>query len=142
MNEEQRRILKMVAEGKITSEEAESLLDSLAGGRASGTASSATSAAKEAPKFLRVMVHDETSEHGGKVNIRVPMNLIRAGVKLAALLPKGVNDQVNKALAENGIDFDVSKVKPENLEELVQHLAELTIDVEGNKGERVRIFCE
>ena len=35
-----------------------------------------------------------------------------ASVKLAALLPTGVYDQVNKALKENGVDIDVSKIRP------------------------------
>jgi hypothetical protein len=87
-------------------------------------------------------VEDPKNPHGGKVNVRVPLSLIRAGVRLAALLPTGVTDHVNKALRENGLDFDVSQVKPENLEELVEHLRELTVDVEGNQGEKVRVYCE
>jgi hypothetical protein len=70
------------------------------------------------------------------------MNLIRAGVRLAAILPPGVHDQINKALKQNGLDLDVSKVRPEDLEEIVAHLGELTVDVDGNRGERVRVFCE
>jgi hypothetical protein len=44
-------------------------------------------------------------------------------------------------LKENGLDLDVSKIKPENLEELVAHLQELSVDVEGG-GDKVRVFCE
>ena len=47
-----------------------------------------------------------------------------------------------KFYMENGMNFDVSQIKPENLEELVQHLTELSVDVEGNRGEKVRVFCE
>jgi dihydropteroate synthase len=53
-----------------------------------------------------------------------------------------LHDPINKALKENGVDIDISKVKPENLEELVEHLAELTVNVDGGKGEKVRIYCE
>ena len=118
MNEERRRILDMLAQGKINAKEAENLLDALRDGSASTPSS-------PGPKYLRVLVEDEKGEHGGRVNVRVPLNLIRAGVRLAALLPHGVYDQVNKALKENGMDFDVSQIKPENLEELVQHLNDL-----------------
>ena len=137
MNEERRRILNMLANGKVSAEEAESLLDALGDG---GTRPGGT--AKAEPKYLRVLVEDEKGAYGGKVNIRVPLNLIRAGVRLAALLPHGVYDQVNRALKQNGVDIDVSQIKPENLEEIVQHLNELTVDVEGNQGEKVRVFCE
>ena len=138
MTAERLRILNLVAEGKISAAEAESLLEALGAGAAPG--SPADGPARPAPRYLRVLV--EGAEQGkGRVNVRVPMSLLRAGVRLAALLPPGVNDQINKALRENGVDLDVSKLKPENLEELVEHLGELTVDVE-NGPEKVRVFCE
>ncbi len=139
MTEERRRILNMLAQGKISAQEAEALLDAVPG--SSSAPSEAASVNKPAPKYLRVLAEGD-GHQGGKVNVRVPINLIRAGVRLAALLPSGVYDQINHALKKNGVDFDVSKVKPENLEELVQHLSDLSVDVEGGNGEKVRVFCE
>lgn len=139
MTTERLRILNLVAEGKISAAEAATLLDALGADR---TAAPGGAAPGGAPRYLRVVVEDPQGEHGGKVNVRVPMNLIRAGVRLAAILPPGVHDQINKALKQNGLDLDVSKVRPEDLEEIVAHLGELTVDVDGNRGERVRIFCE
>jgi len=133
MNEESKRILNMLADGVINADEAERLIDAM--GRKSVETTNAA-------KYLRVMVEDDNGEHGGRVNIRVPLNLIRAGVRLAALLPQSAYEQVNKALKEQGMDFDVSQIKPENIEELVQHLNELSVDVAGNRGEKVRVFCE
>jgi hypothetical protein len=138
MNEERRRILDMLAQGKINAQEAEGLLDALA----PGNKKSDVATAKEEPKYLRVTVEGDQGEYGGKVNVRIPLNLIRAGVKLAALLPNGVYDQVNRALKQNGVDIDVSQIRPENLEEIVQHLNDLSVDVEGHRGEKVRVFCE
>ncbi len=140
MTEERRRILNMLATGKITAQEAEALLDAVPG--SSAAPSEAASHSKPAPKYLRVLAEGNDGHQSGKVNVRVPINLIRAGVRLAALLPSGVYDQINRALKQNGLDFDVSKVKPENLEELVQHLSDLSVDVEGGNGEKVRVFCE
>ncbi len=136
MNEERLRILNLLAEGKINAREAASLLDAL-GGRAA-TAEGAPPRSPS-PRYLRVVVDGDEGDH---VNVRVPLNLVRAGVRLAALLPPGVNDQINKALKENGLDIDVSKIRPENLEEVVEHLGELTVDVQGHRGEKVRVFCE
>ena len=138
MNEERRRILNMLATGKITAAEAEELLDAAqpAAAESGGAPTSAE------PKYLRVLVEGHDGEHGGKVNVRVPFKLIRAGVRLAALLPAAAYGPVNRALKENGVDIDVSKVKPQDLEELVQHLSELSVDVDGNNGEKVRVFCE
>jgi len=141
MLEERRRILNMLAEGKISASDAEGLLTALEDSRSPPPVAELVPAAPASPKYLRVQVEEHDGDNS-KVNIRVPFNLIRAGVRLTALLPTGLHDHINKALKENGVDIDVSKVKPENLEELVDHLAELTVNVDGGKGEKVRIYCE
>jgi antitoxin component of RelBE/YafQ-DinJ toxin-antitoxin module len=77
------------------------------------------------------------------------MQLLRAGVRLAGLIPPQAREHVNEALRERGIPFDLSQIRPDNLEELVDQLNELTIDVDvnnshayGNEKVKVRVFCE
>jgi hypothetical protein len=138
MNEERRRILGMLTENKISMQEAEALLDAMSHGKSVPS----TGAGTAEPKFLRVLVDGHDDGHTGKVNVRVPFNLIRAGVRLAALIPVAAHGPINKALHQQGIELDVSKLKPEDFEDLVQHLRDLTVDVEGAHGEKVRVFCE
>ena len=68
------------------------------------------------------------------------MKLIRAGLKWASFIPKHAQSSVNQALHEKGIDMDFGKMRPEDIEELLVHLDDLTVDVEGS--ETVKIFCE
>jgi len=140
MNEERKRILNMLARNKITAEEAEALLDALSPPPATGGADGGVPGAD--PRYLRVVVESDADGHADKVNVRVPFQLLRAGVRLAALLPAAAHGPVNKALQQRGIDIDVSRLKPEDFENLVQHLRDLTVDVEGAHGEKVRVFCE
>jgi hypothetical protein len=149
LTEERRRILNFLAEGKLNAGEAESLLDALATSPVAPTAASgSTELALADPKYLRVLVEGyDDAEHprggaSGKVNVRVPFTLLRAGMRLAALLPATAHEPINRALRENGVDVDISKIKPENLEDLVTHLRELAVDVDGANGEKVRVFCE
>jgi hypothetical protein len=141
MLEERRRILNMLAEGKISASDADGLLTAMADTKPLRPIADLKSPQPKTPKYLRVQIEEHDGDNS-KVNIRVPLNLIRAGVRLTALLPASLHDHVNKALKEKGVDFDVSKVKQENLEELVEHLAELAVDVDGGKGDKVRIYCE
>lgn len=143
VGEERRRILNMLASGKLTATEAEHLLDVLVPAqRAASNGVTAAEIPSRDPKFLRVVVDGQDSEHGAdKVNVRVPFALIRAGMRLVALLPAAAHEPVNRALRENGVDIDISKIKPENLEDLVTHLRELSIDVDS-QNEKVRVFCE
>src|SRR5262245_50971264 len=112
MNEERKRILNMLAANKITAQEAEALLDAMSPPTAtSATTGGGTPVAD--PKYLRVVVEDDEDGHPSKVNVRVPFQLIRAGMRLAALIPATAHGPVNKALQKHGIDIDVSKLKPE-----------------------------
>jgi hypothetical protein len=91
------------------------------------------------PKYLRVVV--EPKGQGDRVNIRVPFQLLRAGAKLTALLPENARTHVNDKLQEKGINLDLNKITANDLESLMDHLSELTVDVDG-QDETVRIFCE
>ena len=138
MTEERKKILEMLSSKKITVEEAERLLNAL-GEPESGPAGPA--GGKPAWKYLRVLVEPGPGGEGvDKVNIRVPMKLIRAGLKWAALIPKYAQKDINKALQDKGIDLDFSQIKPEDLQDILTNLDELTVDVDG--PDKVRIFCE
>ena len=76
-----------------------------------------------------------------KVNVRVPMQLLRAGVRLTGVIPDRAREQVNEALRKEGIPFDINKLTPDNLEEMIEQLRDLTVDVD-NENAKVRVFCE
>jgi len=142
MNENRRQILEMLSAGKITADEAERLIAALEQTPSGASASNGAAAgAKPKPKYIRVVVEDNGKGTNPKVNVRVPMQLLRSGVKLAALIPKPAQQHVNEALQEHGVQLDLSQIKPENLEELVDQLDELTVDVD-DKDVKVRVFCE
>ena len=149
MNEHRRQILEMLSQGKISADEAERLIAAMeepAGAGAPDSGSAPTS--KPQPKYLRVQVDsEEDGRHEGptKVNVRVPMQLLRAGVKLAGLIPPQALNRANDAMQGHGIPFDLSQIKTENLEELVEQLNDLTVDVDqkdANSKVKVKVFCE
>ena len=75
------------------------------------------------------------------MNVRIPMAMIRAGVKLAALIPTGAMDRVNEKLQQRGMGVDLSSLKAEGLEEMLEAMAELEIDVQDGK-QQVRVYLE
>lgn len=156
MGDERKQVLEMLAAGKINADEAERLLAALEGGARNGTSGSAAGATsgatpgtKTKPKYLRVLVEADESMTGLKggpttVNVRVPMQLLRAGVRLAGLIPQQAHDQLDAAFSKHGVPLTLSQIKPENLEELIDHLEDLTVDVDGKDGNvtKVKVFCE
>ena len=148
MSEHRRQILQMLSEGKVSADEAERLIAALEHASARPQDSDSPPSTKARPKYLRVQVDSEDDGgHEGptKVNVRVPMQLLRAGVKLAGLLPAQALHRANHAMQEQGIPIDLTQIKPENLEDLVEQLSDLTVDVDqkdaGTKV-KVRVFCE
>ena len=131
MTDDRRRILEMLTQGKITVAEAEQLLTAL------GNAAKPSMDGSGKARFLRVLVQDENAN----VNIRVPLQLLRAGMKLTTLIPKDAEAKVNDALAEKGIQATLADFTPETLEDLISGLNELTVDI-ADKSAKVRVFCE
>ena len=155
MNENRRQILEMLAAGKITADEAERLIAALGTertipvGEYSGPLGGSNSATvKTRAKYLRVLVEADEATTGmkgqTKVNVRVPMQLLRAGVRLTSLIPVQAHKQLDDALNKHGVPLTLSQIRPENLEELIDHLEDLTVDVSGSEGNttKVRVFCE
>ena len=147
MDENKKKILEMLAENKISTDEAYRLLSALGtkGSTSEGTAKSGT-AAKMKSKYLRVCIlsgsEHEHGHKGDRVNVRVPMTLIRAGMKFTSLLPPEARDKVTGALREKGIDFDMRNLKPEDMDELIEALSELEVDVVSGDGDTVKVYVE
>jgi hypothetical protein len=138
MGEERRQILSMLAEGKISADEAERLLDAV---DREAPPTDSGEVRKTRPKFLRVLVDDRSDGESTKVNVRVPIKLLRAGVRLAALVPPQALDRASDEIRRSGIEVDLNRLKPEDIDELIDNLDEMTIDVD-DANTKVRVFAE
>jgi len=146
MSEERTRILGMLAEGKITATEAETLLDALASAAEAPVAGTPapTSAsdwptgpsASGTPKFMYVKVTGKD-----QVDVKVPLALLRAGLKLTSLIPPQAMDQINESMGEAGMSIDFNNLKPEDIEEIITSLREMEVNVQASDGNNVRVFC-
>jgi hypothetical protein len=138
-----KRILDLLAAGKISADEAARLIAALGEGQGAPV-DEQTAAARLTPRFLRVTVNPAPSYNKDapqKVNIRVPVSLIRAGMKFSSLIPEDASREVDKALAEKGIKFNLKNIKEEDLEELMAALTDLEVDIDNGKG-KVQIHAE
>ena len=138
MSAETKQVLEMLKEGKITADDAEKLLDKLAG-RGTTATESATPAAgadpspangSRRPQFLRILM--EKPGHD-QINMRLPLSLMRSSRVLALVPPR-----VTERLAEQGIDLG----RFASMQELAEVLEKTGIDIDKGNGRRVRIFCE
>src|SRR5712692_6255332 len=102
MSAERRKVLEMLAQGKITAEEAEQLLEKLAAQGVDGTPSAEKSRENAAspPKlrYLRIQVEKPGQDH---INLRMPLAFLGKGKRLLAVLPTKVSER----LTEHGFDL-------------------------------------
>jgi SHOCT-like domain len=137
MSEERKKVLEMLAAGKITADEAEKLLDKLSANSSNATSGTEQHAAAAAPgnakpKYLRIVVDQPGRD---RVNMRVPLSFLGSAKSLLAVMPKRVNER----LAEYGIN--AGSFATINLDDLGPAMRELNVDVDEG-GKKVRIFCE
>ena len=146
MNENRRQVLDMLSEGKITVYEAERLLF-LVDKESSGSQrhEPETRNPSVTPKYIRIVVQPESEgdsdDSPNLVNIRVPMSMLRAGMQLAALIPEMAASGINQALHVKGIDIDVSRLKAQDIERLLEALQDFEVDVHTG-DQRVLIYVE
>lgn len=130
MNEEAKRILKMVEEGKITADKAKDLIEAF-----ESVSISNVSTKNYEDKFLRVKV---LSAQGDKVNIQLPIKVIKAVLKVTGKLPldtMNINGMNMKGInTEELIETIVSCLDSEVMGEIVS--------VDSAEGDTVRIVIE
>jgi hypothetical protein len=131
----------MLAAGKITAEEAERLLAALER-EPSSSAAPAGGAPKAKPRFLRVQIEDHNCKGPVNVNVRVPIQLLRAGVKLASVIPAEARSRVTMVVNRNGHQIDLNNLTAENLEEVIENIDDLQVNVDDASHTRIRMFCE
>lgn len=140
MNEERRQVLQMVAEGTITADQAERLIDALEREQPESLPGAAPRP-KRRPKYLRVVMAETSGGEPSRMNIRVPLQLLRAGARLTSLIPPQVLAKVNTELAKSGVPIDLTELKPQQIEELIEQLDDVTVDVE-DPDSKIQVFCE
>ena len=143
MSDESRRVLELLAQGKITVDEADRLLKAVASAQApAGDASGPGTAPK--PRWLRINIQKQSDDHHGEkknVNVRVPISFVKGGMRLGALIAPFAGEKAIARLRERGYDLDLSRVDAEAIETWLKDVDDLNVHIDNGK-EQVRITCE
>ncbi|MBN1921843.1 MAG: hypothetical protein JW892_11395 [Anaerolineae bacterium] len=124
LEEERLRILQMVAEGKVTAEDAARLLQALS----SGAEVEPPSAPQ--PRVLRVKVTD--SDSGAvRVNLTMPLNFVRAALRRGGQHAPDIN--------VGGVNLDADELESLLTSGMQGHIIDV---MDEEDGERVEVFVE
>ena len=132
MSEEKRKILNMVAEGKLTPEEADRLLDALKN-------------AQGKKRFFKVRVYDKNNREKPSVKINIPIAVLKLASKIGAAF-KGVMPEGMKVNL-HGKEITLDEFTPEMIDGIIDSLGDddkfiLAEVTDEEKGEYVEVYIE
>lgn len=132
-----REILDKLAAGELNAEEAErrlgglpEVVDQPAG----------DDEPKDSPKYLRIIVEGADASEP-ILNLRVPLNIVRAGVKLGAMLPEPTREKMSEKLRAEGIFVDPFELAATDMDTFIETLSGLEIEAEGRRA-TLRVFVD
>jgi SHOCT-like protein len=144
-----RRVLDMLAQGKITVDEADRLLKAVAPGR---PADAATAGGGEArPRWFRINIHKPAKSDGHTpkdVTIRVPIAVVKGGMRLGAIIATFAGEKAAQRMKARGVDLDLStingdlsRMNGDEFAAFLKSLDDMNIEIDDGKSQ-VRITAE
>ena len=132
MSEEKKKILKMVAEGRLTPEEADRLLD-------------AVKDARGKRRFFKVRVYEKDNRENPKVKINIPIAVLKLASKIGAafkgMMPEGMKVDMH------GKEIALDELTPEMIDKITDSLGDeekfvLAEVTDEQSGEYVEVSIE
>jgi hypothetical protein len=147
-----RRILDMLAQGKVTVDEADRLIKAVGADRpAEAAAADTPTDGRQRPRWFRINIHkpakDET--HRPKdVNIRVPIAVVKGGMRLGAIIGTFAGEKAAQRMKARGLDIDLSAINGDlsrmngpEFDAFLKTLDDMNIEIDDGKSQ-VRITAE
>jgi hypothetical protein len=147
-----RRILDMLQEGKITVDDAGRLINALTADRRPETAAGDTATdGRERVRWIRINIQKPANDTGHKaknVNIRVPIAIVRGGMRLGAIIGTFAGEKAARRMKAQGLDIDLAKISSDlsqmngpEFDEFLRSLNETNIEIDDGNA-TVRITAE
>ena len=132
MSEEKRKILQMVAEGKLTPEEADRLLEAV------------NDASKGKKKFFKVRVYEKDSDKP-KVRVDIPIAVLKLTAKIGSAFKSVLPESAKVNM--NGSEIALDAFSPEMIDKILETLDDeekyfLAQVTDEEKGEYVEVYIE
>jgi len=151
MSDDTRRILDLLAQGKITVDDADKLIDAITVPAAEPTETAAGGGADRAKRrWIRINVLKLAKEgkQDKEVNIRVPIAIVRGGMRLGSIIATFAGEKAAQRMKERGIDLDLAKINGdfsqmngEEFDAFMKSLDDMNVEIDDGKSQ-VRITCE
>lgn len=130
MKEEIAKVLTMVQDGKLNAEEGSELIQAL---KEKNPTTAANKASDYMDRMLKVRV---TSEAGDKVNVNLPLRLIKVALKSGINIASAIPESAKYVKDINTLDVDLI------LKAIDEELSGPIVEVESQNGDKVSVVIE
>ena len=152
MSDETRRVLDLLAQGKITVDEADRLITALSADRPAETApADAATDGRPGVRWVRINIHKPAKDESHRpkdVNIRVPIAVVKGGMRLGAIIATFAGEKAAQRMKDRGLDLDLSTINGDlsrmngvEFDTFLKSLDDTNIEIDDGKSQ-VRITCE
>lgn len=133
MKDEISRVLTLVEEGKIDKEKASELIEILQGKEQSQERVEPVTLTKEVPYGSRMLKIRITSEEGDNVNVNLPINLVKAVLKVGTNIAERI-PEASKYVKDINVDLLIEAIENE--------LDGQIVDITSANGDKVFVVIE
>lgn len=130
MKEEIAKVLTMVQDGKLSAEEGSELIQALK------EKESPTATIKSLDYMDRMLKVRVTSEEGDKVNVNLPLRLIKVALKSGLNIASAIPESAKYVKNINTLDVDLI------LKAIDEELSGPIVEVESQNGDKVSVVIE
>jgi hypothetical protein len=152
MSDETRRVLDLLAQGKVTVDEADRLITALSADRPAETAAADPAPdGKPRARWFRINIHKPARDdaHQPKdVNIRVPIAVVKGGMRLGAIIATFAGEKAAQRMKERGLDLDLSTINGDlsrmngaEFDTFLKSLDDMNIEIDDGRSQ-VRVTAE
>jgi len=146
MTENRKRVLDLLAAGKIDAAEADRLLLALETGNSPEEKTQDADLRAQSNGSAKYLCVRTTPKEGAPpdtavIDVRIPLLLVRAGMKLGMIIPESGYTALSGKLGKHGIDLDLDSLNKNGVEALVEALSSSSIDID-TEHENIRIYCD
>lgn len=136
------KVLNMLADGKISAEDAAQLLDKLGSDIVPAAGEILRQEGNCSPEAQPSMIYIKvTSTERDNVDIKIPIKLLYSGINIMSLLPEQAIDSINGAASKQGMSFDFKNMRKEDIDSFIAGLSSIEINVSSREGDSVQIYC-
>ncbi|MCK4545754.1 hypothetical protein KAU43_09470 [candidate division WOR-3 bacterium] len=139
MEDEIKRILDMVESGKIGTDEGARLINALNENRATSKGSAGGKS-----HWLKVIVRSKDEDRKENVNIRIPLGIVKAAIKIGAKFSSAIPKHAQEKMNEKGVDI-TELLKSDEISGIINNLDNTDpytlVDIE-DESEFVKIILE